>query len=229
MTGRTGAIALVLFVASFAVAGLVTLALLWSGPDPYRDMARANRVTSIEMLSHGPGGDAPATVPLDRLVELHQEWGGYVTSGRADPPQTFGRSLWTDDEYKHMADVRSVFGTARFLVPVALFVIVVRLQRARAVSPRVMWKLVRDGTTIAAIALAVVGFAATVAFDQLFLLFHYVFFPQGNFLFDPATSNLVRLYPDWYWEGISLRVGISFIALAVGVAAVAHLRLRAAK
>jgi uncharacterized membrane protein len=70
---------------------------------------------------------------------------------------------------------------------------------------------------------------ATVAFEPLFLAFHYVFFPQGNFLFDPATSNLVRLYPDWYWEGISLRVGLSFVLLALVVAGVAHLRLRTAK
>jgi hypothetical protein len=37
------------------------------------------------------------------------------------------------------------------------------------------------------------------------------------------------LYPDWYWEGMSLRVGLSFIGLALGLGAVASLRLRAAK
>jgi len=70
---------------------------------------------------------------------------------------------------------------------------------------------------------------AIFAFEPLFLAFHYVFFPQGNFLFDPATSNLIRLYPDWYWEGISLRVGLSFIAVALGLAGAASLRLRTAK
>jgi integral membrane protein (TIGR01906 family) len=227
VTGRTGAIALVLFIASFAIAGLVTLALLWSGPDPYRDMARANGIDRFVFLVL-PTGRLEAD--LETAVALHAQWSGYVTGGRADAPsQTDGPRLWTDDEYKHMADVRGVFGTARFLVPVALFVMLIRLQRARAISPRVMWKLVRDGAVIAAVVLALVGIAATVAFEQLFLLFHYVFFPQGNFLFDPASSNLVRLYPDWYWEGISLRVGLSFIAAALGVAAIAHLRLRAAK
>ena len=71
----------------------------------------------------------------------------------------------------------------------------------------------------------VIGVIAAFAFEPLFLLFHYVFFPQGNFLFDPATSNLVRLYPDWYWEGITVRVGVSFLAGALALAALAHLRL----
>ena len=43
------------------------------------------------------------------------------------------------------------------------------------------------------------------------------------------SVDLIRLYPDWYWEGMSLRVGLSFIAVALGLAGVAHLRLRAAK
>jgi integral membrane protein (TIGR01906 family) len=226
---RPGALAVALFVAGIMVAGLVTLALLWSGSGPYEDLARANRVTSVEMLSHGPGGDAPTTVTLPRLVELHQEWQGYVTGGRADPPRTFGRDLWTDDEYRHMADVRRVFETAKLMIPVGLLVMLVRLQRARAKGSRAMWRLVRDGSLVAAILVAVIGIVAVVAFEPLFLGFHYLFFPQGNFLFDPATSNLVRLYPDWYWEGISLRVGVSFIAVALGLAALAHLRLRAAK
>jgi uncharacterized membrane protein len=68
--------------------------------------------------------------------------------------------------------------------------------------------------------------AAAVAFDPLFLLFHDVFFPQGNFLFDPATSNLIRLYPEWYWQGITAGVGVSFIVVALLVAAAAHIALR---
>ena len=71
-----------------------------------------------------------------------------------------------------------------------------------------------------------IGVAAALAFDQLFLLFHDVFFPQGNFLFDPATSNLLRLYPEWYWQGITAGVGLSFIALALLAAWVAHSALR---
>jgi uncharacterized membrane protein len=75
---------------------------------------------------------------------------------------------------------------------------------------------------------AVIGVAAAVAFDPLFLLFHDVFFPQGNFLFDPATSNLLRLYPEWYWQGITAGVGLSFITVSFLAAWTAHKALRRA-
>ena len=223
------ALELALFVLAFAVAGLVVFGLVWSGEAPYRDLARANGVDSVTFVSTGPGGPSDVSVDLNTLVGWHKAWSSYVTGATAEPPVTFGRQLFTTDEYAHMADVRRVFEAAKFLVPVSLLVILIRLQRARARSPRAMWQLVRDGALIAGACVVLIGVVAIFAFEPLFLAFHYVFFPQGNFLFDPATSNLIRLYPDWYWEGISLRVGLSFIAVALGLAGAAHLRLRAPK
>jgi len=220
------AIEVALFVGGLAVAGLVVFALLWSGTAPYADMARDNGVQSVTFIRRD---GSPLSFDLVAVLDVHRRWSQYVT-GASEPPPTFEADVrFTDDEYAHMADVRRVFDVARFLVPAALFVLIVRLQRARARGSAPMWRLTRDGSLAAAGIVAAIGVVAIFAFEPLFLAFHRVFFPQGNFLFDPATSNLVRLYPDWYWEGISLRVGLSFIALALVVAGVAWLRLRAAK
>jgi len=214
-----------LFTAALLVVGLVVLALLWSGTAPYADLARANRVDHETFIVHGEFGTAEAEMDLPQLVEWHRLWSTYVTGGSDTPPIQWGGRVFSDDEYAHMADVRRVFDGAKFLVPLALFVMVVRLQRARARGPSDMWRLVRTGSLAAATLVAAIGVVAALAFEPLFLLFHYVFFPQGNFLFDPATSNLVRLYPDWYWQGVTLRVGASFAAVTLGLAAIAHLRL----
>jgi integral membrane protein (TIGR01906 family) len=220
------AVALALFVIAFAVSGLVVFALLWSGTGPYADLARDNHVQSITFIRRD---GQPLSLDLAAVLDVHRKWSSYVT-GATDAPPTFEADVrFSDDEHAHMADVRGVFEVARFLVPLGLFVLIIRLQRARAVSSREMWRMARDGSLIAALAVALIGVVAVFAFEPLFLAFHYVFFPQGNFLFDPATSNLIRLYPDWYWEGISLRVGLSFAAAALVVAAVAELRLRGVK
>lgn len=221
------ALELALFVLALTVAGLVVFALVWSGETPYRDLARANGVDRFVFIE--PVGRTRET-DIETAVLLHSQWSRYVTWGTADPPRPPSMPIvFSEDEYAHMADVRRVFEAARFLVPVSLLVIFIRLQRARARSPRAMWQLVRDGSLTAAACVVLIGVVAIFAFEPLFVAFHYVFFPQGNFLFDPATSNLIRLYPDWYWEGISLRVGLSFIAVALGLAGAAHLRLRTAK
>jgi integral membrane protein (TIGR01906 family) len=150
-----------------------------------------------------------------------------VTGGTADPPPP-GR-FYTADELSHMTDVRHVFDGAKLLVPAGLFVMAIRLQRARAHSAEAMFRLVRDGAVAAGVAVAALGIVAALAFEQAFLLFHEVFFPQGNFLFDPATSDLVRLYPDWYWQGITFRIGLSFLAVAAVVAVAASVGLRRAR
>jgi len=216
-----------LFAGSLLVGGLVVLTLLWSGTGPYEDLARANGVDEVTLIAHVPGG---GTYRTDRngLVVMHERWSKFVTGAVGDAPR-FDPPLFTEDEYSHMTDVRQVFTGAKFLVPVALIVIVIRLQRARLRGPREMWRLVRDGALIAVGLVALVGVVAAVAFEPLFLAFHYLFFPQGNFLFDPATSNIVRLYPDWYWEGITLRVGLTFIAVALALATMSSLRLARAK
>jgi integral membrane protein (TIGR01906 family) len=221
-----GKVETALFSVGFAMAGLVLLAMLWSGTAAYEDMARANGVDQATLIAQVPGG---GTYTTDRvgLVAIHERWSRYITGGSTEAPR-FEPPLFTDDEYSHMADVRSVFDGAKLLIPAGLFVMAIRLQRARSRSAAAMFKLVRDGAIAAGVALAIVGAVASVAFDAVFLLFHQVFFPQGNFLFDPATSNLLRLYPDWYWQGITFRIGLSFIGLAAAAAVAAAVGLRRA-
>ncbi len=216
-----------LFAAAFLLVCIVTLALLWSGDAPYRDLAQDNGAARYTFVVQSTSGGQLST-DLDGAVAVHQRWSQYVTGGADEAPR-FDPPLFTEDEYSHMADVRRVFDVVKFLVPAGLFVLVVRLQRARARGPHEMWRLVRVGALAALGVVVVLAVATVFAFDALFLLFHRVFFPQGNFLFDPDTSNLIRVWPVWYWEGMFLRVGLSFLAAGLAVAAAATLRLRAAK
>ena len=227
MNASPGKVETALFAVGFAIAGLVILAIVWSGTAAYEDMAKVNGVDQATLIAQLPGG---GTYITDRngLVIIHGRWSTYITGGVADPPR-FEPPLFTEDEYSHMADVRRVFDGAKLLIPAGLFVMAIRLQRARVRSAEAMFRLVRDGAVAAGVVVAALGIIAALAFEQAFLLFHEVFFPQGNFLFDPATSNLVRLYPDWYWQGITFRIGLSFIAIAVAVAVAASVGLRRAR
>lgn len=218
-----------LYALCFLVTGLVVLALGWSGTGPYEDLARANGATTSLWSDTGPQGDhGEVRLDLPALVDWHARWSAYVTGGTEDPPITWGRTLFTESEYAHMADVRRVFDVAKLVAPLGIVGMVLTLQAARRRSGADALRLARDGSFAAAAVVLVIGVGAALAFDQLFLLFHRVFFPQGNFLFGP-DSNLIRLYPDWYWEGITYRVGASFVALAGAAAAVSALALHRAR
>jgi len=214
-----------IFAIALAVFGLVALALIWSGDWAYAALANATGNTTATFVIPPERREAcgqEMVMDLTRLRELHRVWAAYVV-GASDFPVGPACSLFTADEYAHMADVRAVFRGAEYAAALALFVLVFRVARARRRGDAL--RLVRAGSLIAAGIVAVIGIAAAVAFDPLFLLFHEVFFPQGNFLFAP-DSNLIRLYPEWYWQGITAGVGLSFIAVALLVAGAAHWALR---
>jgi uncharacterized membrane protein len=204
-----------------ALAGLVGLVAVFDGPDTYRDIARANGTT--EVAFHAP----PYLiwhVDLLGLVDLHQRTLAYVLGDAPELPRfaTSSQPLFDDDERSHMADVRAMFGATKVAFVAGLAVVLAMLRWTdRAARTR----LVRDAALAAGIAVSLIAIAAAVAFDQLFLLFHEVFFPQGNFLFGP-DSNLLALYPDPYWYGVTFRIGLAFVvAMAVtAIAAAATLR-----
>jgi hypothetical protein len=215
-----------IFAIAFTVSGLVALALVWSGDWAYAGLAEATGNTRTAFVRPAGGLDSAGEIPmsLDSLRDWHRRWSSYVVGLSQQPPNAGpGGPLFTPDEYAHMADVRTVFRGAEYAAALALFVLIFRAQRARRRGEAL--RLVRAGALIATGIAAVIGFAAAVAFDPLFLLFHEVFFPQGNFLFAP-DSNLIRLYPEWYWQGITAGVGLSFIAVALVVAGAAHIALR---
>ncbi|MEK6226550.1 MAG: DUF1461 domain-containing protein [Chloroflexota bacterium] len=215
-----------IFAIALAVFGLVALALVWSGDWAYAGLAEATGNTRTTFVRPAGGLDSAGEIPmsLDSLRDWHSRWSSYVVGLSEQPPNAGpGGPLFTPDEYAHMADVRTVFRGAEYAAALALFVLIFRAQRARRRGDAL--RLARAGALIATGIVAVIGIAAAVAFDPLFLLFHEVFFPQGNFLFAP-DSNLIRLYPEWYWQGITAGVGLSFIAVALVVAGAAHNALR---
>jgi hypothetical protein len=220
---RSFRVEVVVFALALTVFGLVALALVWSGDWAYVALANLgagpSRTILIPRVLDGSRVESPADLAL--WLGWHHAWAAYVTGLSSSPPISYGTGpLFTADEYAHMADVRAVFRGAEVAAVLALFVGGYRISRARRRGEAL--RLVRAGAFVAAGIVAIVGLAAAVAFDPLFLLFHDVFFPQGNFLFDPATSNLLRLYPEWYWQGITAGVGVSFVAVALVAAWTSH-------
>ena len=162
---------------------------------------------------------------LPTLTGWHNAWFGYVTGEAPLDRAALGGSVFTASEYSHMADVRNVFVAFRIAAAAAGIVGIGLVLRVARRARRATVVLVRDAALAAALGVAIIAGAAVVAFDPLFLLFHEVFFPQGNFLF-AADSNLLAVYPDEYWYGVTLRIGFTFAATMALIALAAAATLR---
>lgn len=134
-----------------------------------------------------------------------------------------GRAVLEARERGHMADVRTVFRGLWILAIVSVVGLVLASRRHDRAGT---WRAVRAGSLGLTVGVAVAGVVGLVAFDQLFELFHRVFFPPGSYLFDPTTDRLVQLFPFAFWQETAMVVGAAIIAVALIVALVAGRRAR---
>ena len=208
------------------MAGLVALAIVFGGTATYESIMRDRAPVTFHVIA--AGGPRADQVDLQVLTGWHNAWFAYVTGDADRPPVSFGAVVFTAAEYAHMADVRTVFIGARIAAVAAAIIAALVILRGARRQRRAAVILVRDAAIAASIGTAIVAVAAAVAFDPLFLLFHEIFFPQGNFLF-PPDSNLLAMYPDPYWYGVTLRVGLTFVVAMAVIAIASAATLRQAR
>ena len=138
-----------------------------------------------------------------------------------------GVAVLNDNERGHMRDVRGVFFgffVAAVLAAAAL-ALTFLLARGPASRARFWRRLERTGIVIVAVTI-VGGVVGLLFFDSAFILFHEIFFPGGNYLFDPGTERLVQLFPQQFWVESAIGVGVVVIVLALAMSWVARRRSR---
>ena len=131
-----------------------------------------------------------------------------------------GQPVLDTAERSHMADVRSVLlpSAALFVVASTILVTLVAANRRNAW----IWRAMARGSGALVVAGVVVGIAVLFFFDAAFLLFHLVFFPQGNFSFDPRTQRLTHLFPEQFWTETAIGIALVGLALAMIVTLIAR-------
>lgn len=205
------------FAVAFLVAGIGVAVLYWTRDRAYfAEFAREARLG--EQRYHFPEGEL--AVPLETLLRIDGELREYVLCRCGDRLAwpMHGGLFFKPREMDHLRDVARIYAALQPLAFVAALLMLAGLFLDRRALRLVV---LAEGAVV-----VLVGLAAALFFEPAFLLFHQALFPQGNFLFDPATDNLVLLYPEGYWLGVTLRVGAAFIVAAAVVAVLASLPIR---
>jgi integral membrane protein (TIGR01906 family) len=136
-----------------------------------------------------------------------------------------GIPVLREAEREHMRDVRGVFAGFFAVAAGAAVVLAVLFLAARGPVARArLWRRLEKTGIVIAVATVVGGVAGLLFFDSAFMLFHEIFFPGGNYLFDPRTDRLVQLFPEQFWVESTIGVGVVVIGLALLVAWVARRR-----
>lgn len=131
-----------------------------------------------------------------------------------------GQPVLDAAERSHMVDVRNILlpATILFAAVIGLLGVLLATSGRRAW----LWRGIAWGSGAVAVTGVVVDVAVVFFFDAAFLLFHQVFFPQGNFSFDPRTQRLTQLFPDQFWTETSIAIAVVGMLIAVTVSIVAR-------
>jgi integral membrane protein (TIGR01906 family) len=137
--------------------------------------------------------------------------------------------LYNQSEISHMKDVKWLLWIdyAAVLFSAAYILLYAGIFWFRNRS-RVGWELARSacrGGVFTCGAIIFLGFLAVISFDWLFLKFHQLFFPQGNFQFSPY-DNMIIMFPDGFWSDVALLVGLVSLVLGALVAGIGWMGLK---
>jgi hypothetical protein len=130
-------------------------------------------------------------------------------------------------EASHLRDVRVVLFGLLLILGTAGAVLTVGFVRARRSAW--FWAAVGTGAAIVVMGFLAIGAVLLVAFDAAFTLFHLVFFPGGNWSFDPTRQRMVQLYPTPFWEYAAASLAAFSMAAGLAVLWIARRRLRLAR
>jgi hypothetical protein len=108
-------------------------------------------------------------------------------------------------EQAHLRDARTLLWLGIVLAVISAVLIAAALIHHPRDARR--WRAVARGGLGLAVGAVVVGVVGAFAFEPLFVLFHEVFFPGGNWEF-PADSNMIRLYPYPFWQLTAAGLGV---------------------
>ena len=127
-----------------------------------------------------------------------------------------GEPLYRESELSHMADVRTVFQSARWalLGLIALIVVEFALTWRRPAAFRDLLYALRTGALASIVVYALLMILSLTVFDQVFYSFHQLFFAEGSWLFYTSDA-LIRLFPKQLWIDAFIVVGVAALGLAV--------------
>lgn len=125
-------------------------------------------------------------------------------------------SDFTESEASHMRDVRVLFNVFRLLsllfVVFLIFYLFYLFKIKNDFLLKNFFNSLFSGAVISFFVVVFILFFSLVNFGFSFNVFHYVFFPQGNWLF-PFDSLLITLFPQEFFFGISKK--LFFISVCV--------------
>ena len=128
------------------------------------------------------------------------------------------QDFFNEQDRFHMGEVRELFIgglNIRFGACVAAVLCILFLVITRADIKKVVPRSYRIALGVTGAAVILIGIAAVVDFNAVFVQFHHIFFDNDLWIFDPAEDYMIRMLPEGLFYDMVMRIGAIFVVSLV--------------
>lgn len=128
------------------------------------------------------------------------------------------QDFFNEQDRFHMGEVRELFIgglNIRFGACVAAVLCLLFLVITRADIKKVVPRSYRIALGVTGAAVILIGIAAVVDFNAVFVQFHHIFFDNDLWIFDPAEDYMIRMLPEGLFYDMVMRIGAIFVVSLV--------------
>lgn len=125
------------------------------------------------------------------------------------------QDFFNEQDRFHMGEVRDLFIgglNIRLGACVAAVLCVLFLLFTRADIKKIIPRSYRIALGVTGAAVLLIGIAAVVDFNAVFVQFHHIFFDNDLWIFDPAEDYMIRMLPEGLFYDMVMRIGAIFVA-----------------
>lgn len=146
------------------------------------------------------------TIHTITLTSNQQQVFNFLLNNRPLPME------YNESEVSHFADVKIIMDyipSIIFFLIVFLGIIIIYL---KFYSKENILELLSNASQLAIILSLIFAIFALALFPTIFTYFHYLLFPQGNWIF-PENSFIITTFPQSFFQSIAVQIGITTILL----------------
>jgi integral membrane protein (TIGR01906 family) len=145
----------------------------------------------------------------------NQEIIGYIQGN----VKNLDAQFFNQKERLHLQDVKNIFLDLRLIYFLAIFlggIILGEMVWKSKINKNKLFKILIAIVSGEILLVAILAAIVFLNFEKAFILFHQLLFSNNNWLLDPVTDNLIRMYPQDFFVDMALQI-MAKVGLIAGI------------
>ena len=216
--------ALFIFSITF-IATLFLVRIAFNSLDWYDNAFERHRVFEAKQYVNGYVEELPFT--RVQLSEIAQDIISYFNSEKqfldVKKQNLNGEvvNIFNQREIDHMKDVKNLlellYHVQEGLIIYVMLVITIGFFMSGGTFAKQIISLINITSYFTILFVLVFGIISSIAFSQIFILFHQLSFSNDKWILNPLTSNLIRLFPTQFWVESATLIGMLLVLVFISV------------